>query len=679
MLYIEDYCKKDVKMKKVGTVLTLLLAMLLSAQADPVAPGEAEKVAERFIKVYGEEVALTVDEIIPYTMDNGVTAYYYAILEPTGWIIVSGDDAMIPVIGYSFENEFSERSQWEESTRQWFTSIDRHIEKNLEKPQLPRHDQWEDLFEENATKSVTGTAVDPFIEVEWDQSSGWNQYCPEDEDGPGGHAYVGCVAVSMAQAMSVYQYPERPRGEHGYNSENYGYIYVDYDNQPAYDWSSMSLTSADDENARLLYHLAVSVDMGFSAYGSGAYTSKAPGVLRNYFGYSESLTYKRRSGYDKEEWKQMLIDELLQGRPIIYSGDGDNGEAGHAFNIDGVGAGGTYYHLNWGWSGSMNGFFTLDDLTPGGSNFSYNQAAVLGIRPPAAGPFDIDLVDLEVYDQQPEGTPVGRVSVEDEFEENVYTYTLKGHFNVLLDDYGPANFYSENDSLKTKKVFDADEKDSDFLVIEVTDTAGNFYREEFTIPIQKSYYGPTAMSLSDNEVEEGKNPGYFVGVLHIEDDITSNTYDYSCTGGYDPVSLDDSECFEIRNDSLFTSRMFYMSEGETYYVNIELTDAHDHSLTEQFEITIVENQSGTAAVKEEMFRDVTFYPNPASDHITLETGRSGVNRVEMEIYSMTGQQCYSCYAGNGERVNLSDLANGTYLVRIKTEEGSAYRKLIIAK
>ena len=666
--------------------MTLLLAMLLSVQADPVTPGEAEKVAERFITVYGEDLNLSVDEIIPYTIDNGVAAYYYAILEPTGWIIVSGDDAMIPVIGYSFKNEFSERSRWEESTRQWFQSIDRHIGKNLEKPQLPRNEQWEELFETNATKSVTGTAVEPFIEVEWDQSSGWNQYCPEDSDGPGGHAYVGCVAVSMAQAMSVYQYPERPTGEHGYNSSNYGYIYLNYDNQPAYDWNSMSLKSADDENARLLYHLAVSVDMGFSAFGSGAYTSKAPGVLRNYFGYSESLTYKRRSGYEKEEWKQMLIDDLLQGRPIIYSGDGDNGEAGHAFNIDGVGAGGNYFSFNWGWSGEGNGFYAIDAIIPTddngneiGGNFTYNQAAVLGIRPPEAGPFDIDLVNLEVYDQQPEGTPVGMVDVEDEYEENVYTYTLKGHFNVLLDDYGPANFYIENDSLKTKKVFDAEEKDSDFLVIEVTDTAGNFYREEFTIPIRKFYFGPTAMSLSANEVEEGKNPGYFVGELNVEDDIASNTYNYSCTGGYDPGSLDDSQCFEIRNDSLFTSRMFYKSEGETFYVNIELTDAHDHTLTEQFEIEIVDNQSGTAGMQDELFRDVTIYPNPASDHITLETGRSGVNRLEMEIYSMTGQQRYSFNVSSGERVTLSDLPRGTYLVRIRTEAGSAYRKLIIAK
>ncbi len=49
--------------------------------------------------------------------------------------------------------------------------------------------------------------INPFIKVKWNQGAGWNMFCPMDEDGPGGHAYVGCVAVAMAQAMSVYEYP----------------------------------------------------------------------------------------------------------------------------------------------------------------------------------------------------------------------------------------------------------------------------------------------------------------------------------------------------------------------------------------------------------------------------------------------------------------------------------------
>ena len=304
------------RMKRITNTLLLLFTVLLSLHADPVSPEEARKTALQFMKIHaGEDVDRGIDRIIAHQLDNGMTGYYYVTLDPTGWIIVSGDDAMLPVIGYSFKNPYVPHYQLEESAKKWFEAIDLHIVHSLEKPGLPVHDAWSGLYEETSTKSASANQVDPLINVNWNQDQYWNQYCPEDPKGPGGHAYVGCVAVSMAQAMSVYEYPVRPQGEHGYTSQNYGYIYVNYDDQPAYDWSSMSASSADAENARLLYHLAVAVDMGFSATGSGAYTRKAPGVMKQYFGYSESLAYHQRSSYDNDEWKQMIIDELAQGRP----------------------------------------------------------------------------------------------------------------------------------------------------------------------------------------------------------------------------------------------------------------------------------------------------------------------------------------------------------------------------
>jgi hypothetical protein len=666
-------------MKRIIGIVLAGLLFIVATQAAPVSPQEAKKVAERFVKLYNTGSSRSVGEVVTYDLANGKIAYYFVKLQPTGWVMVSGDDILKPVIGYAFDKQFVPMEQWGESARIWFDRLDEHIETTIEKPQLPVNDEWGEMFNDSYRKSTTGSAVDPFIEVNWNQSSGWNRFCPVDEEGPGGHAYVGCVAVAMAQAMSVYEYPVQPEGSYGYTHDEYGYLFVDFDKQAPYDWASMSKTSSGDENARLLYHLAVTVDMDFAPDGSGTYTRLTPNALKKYFGYSESVTYRSRSSFSDEQWTQMLIDELEQGRPLIYSGNGNDNQAGHAFNLDGVSADGRYFHVNWGWSGSMNGYFTLDDMNPGSSNFSFGQAAVFGIKPPSAGPYDITLSETSVYDQQPEGTFVAKVSVADEEEDNVYTYDLKGRFNVFIDDYGPANFFIENDSLKTSKVFDADKYATEPLIIEVTDTLGNFFRKEFTIDIEKFYFGPTALSLSDTSVEEGKSSGYFVGVIEVEDDITSNEYDFSCKGGYSQDVLADDDCFFIRNDSLFTARTFYLSDGEVYYVEITVNDVHNNQLKELVEIRITENISGGTSATNISLESFRIYPNPVNSFVTFEFAEVDNSFANIDIYNMSGQRILQFNVEAGVAVDVSTLQEGVYLAVIRTGKNSAYRKMVISK
>lgn len=672
----QEYLRR-IKMKRYLIILFAVSVSWFTLNAEPVSSAEAKKVADRFVDLFHKGDDLIPGEVVSYAMDNGTIGYHVVQFTPAGWVMVSGDDVMVPVIGYSFENEYVPVEKWGEAARAWFDKLERHILEIFEKPALPENDQWEDLFNEGYKKSTAGTVVEPFIPVLWNQGAGWNRFCPEDTEGPGGHAYVGCVAVSMAQAMSVYEYPVNPTGEHTYIHPDYGTQHVNFDNQ-SYDWSIMSKTSSDDENAKLLYHLAVTVDMDFGADGSGSFTNRIPGALRQYFGYSQSVTYRSRSGYSDAEWKQMLIDELVQGRPLIYSGDGDNNQAGHAFNIDGVGAAGNYFHLNWGWSGNYNGYFTLDALIPGNNNFSYNQAAVIGIKPVSAGPYDLELSNLSVYEDQPVGTFVGKVTVADEFDDNVYTFELKGRFNVFLEDFGPADFYIENDSLKTSKVFDVDKNATEPLRVIVTDTLGNFYSEDFVITIKRFFNGPTAVTLSDTIVEEGKSPGYFVGTIQIEDDIPSNEYNFSFMGGYVQDMLTDADCFYVRSDSLFTNRIFYMSEGPVYYMQMNIADNKGHLLQEHFQISVYPNTSGaTNSEVQEISPNFVIAPNPASAQIRLDfTGLSG-KQAFIRIYSASGQQVMECYVHPNQVIDVSGLQNGVYLIVLTHGNTPFQRKLIV--
>jgi hypothetical protein len=131
--------------------------------------------------------------------------------------------------------------------------------------------------------------------------------------------------------------------------------------------------------AKLIYDCAVSVDMMFAPDGSGAMSYDVEPALKNYFGYANSVNYVERNSYSNTNWKNMLRAELDAQRVIYYSGHGDDGGGGHAFVIDGYRED-DFFHFDFGWSGSGNGYYTINNLNPQG-NFNAGQAAVVGIIP----------------------------------------------------------------------------------------------------------------------------------------------------------------------------------------------------------------------------------------------------------------------------------------------------------
>ncbi len=466
--------------------ITLILGVFAFSQSfsRPVLGKEVKDVSEKFISdFFPKDENYSIKDITP-TIESGKIVYYKVSLLPQGWILVSGDDIIQPVIGYSYNSSLSKESAWLPSTKEWFNGYKKQIVAQIKSGETNRNRDW-DSFETDFKSAQATAAVDPLISVEWNQSSGWNEFCPADENGPGGHAYVGCVAVAMAQAISVYKYPQRAIGKHGYNHDTYGTIFVNYDFESDYDWNLMSDTKADVYNARLLYHCAVSVDMGFGPDGSGAYTREAKQSLAEYFGYpSSSLKYQNR-GTDDEAWEQLLIDELDAGHPIVYDGDAGDGKSGHAFNIDGYtkSASGCYFHLNWGWSGSNNGNFTINNLAIGTTyDFTKNHGALTGIRKPVAGPTDIVLSNKSVKENLPIGSFVALVDVEDELPNNKYTYELFGAAKEP-QGYYPSKFIIENDSLKTNSLISFDRTKMLELRIEVTDSLDNVFVKEFNITV----------------------------------------------------------------------------------------------------------------------------------------------------------------------------------------------------
>jgi len=236
---------------------------------------------------------------------------------------------------------------------------------------------------------------------------------------------------------------------------------------------------------------------------------------------------------------------------------------------------------------------------------------------------------------------------------------------VILDDYGPASFYIEDQKLYTKEVFTYDDEDPEansvFLLIIVEDQYGTKYQEDFEISIEKVFHGPDGIVLSDSSVLEEQPVGTAVAKLMIEDEDPLNTYTYTLDGP-----------FYIENDTLKTAVEFDYETTKTSNVNITVEDSRGFILSRDFAIEILQNQSGTTGIREQA-RGVAIYPNPADQYIHIE-GLEDYQSIEM--WELSGKMLMKI-PSEQKQLDVSGFKNGIYLLVCNGSEGRLVRKLLI--
>lgn len=446
------------------------------AYAGEVTKDVAAKTAEKIMKQQVSDFKGNVQSVTGVMYENEIV-YYIVQFAPGGWTLIAADDMSSPLLGYSGKGIYKKDGQ-PDNVKAWLEGYGRQIQRNS-RLSGKRHQGWELLNHRPATRA-TNDKISPLITVNWNQGKPYNAYCPSNSNG---RALVGCVAVAMAQAMSVAKYPAKPQGEYGYTSANYGSLYVNYGQEPAYDWNAI-LTGANNkqEVARLLYHCGISIKMDYGTEGSGTQTSYIPAALIRNFGYPSSVKYYSRTGYDGD-WEQLILNELKAGRAVCYNGADLKKGYGHSFNLDGYD--GSFYHVNWGWGGANNGYFSLDGLRDNTMDMDYTaqQGVVVGIRQPSDSPSDITLSNTTVKEKQPAGTVVGKVTVESEASNPTYEYSVRGEYSIILHDYIKAPFIIENEELKTTESLN--KEDGDWIIdITATNVNNNLsYTKQFTIHV----------------------------------------------------------------------------------------------------------------------------------------------------------------------------------------------------
>ena len=232
-----------------------------------------------------------------------------------------------------------------------------------------------------AAAGQNSVVVSPLVSCTWNQRAPFYNQCPTSGTQ---HCLTGCVATAMAQVMYYWKYPAQAPALDGYTSEVNGAT-VDALPGGTFDWDNMldvyptnATAQQKDAVAMLMRYCGQACHMGYGTSASGAYSDDELEGMKT-FGYNNDAVLLDRDDYTAGEWAAMIEQQLAAGCPILYGGVDADKNAGHAFVVDGCGGG--MYHINWGWSGSGDGYFVLDAFTTMNLQYSSEQQMLYQVYP----------------------------------------------------------------------------------------------------------------------------------------------------------------------------------------------------------------------------------------------------------------------------------------------------------
>lgn len=366
-------------------LLSLLAILLVTSQmmAGPVDEATARKAGGRFAQTALNTTTRADEMRLVMTTD----AFFVYNIGASSFVIVSADDAFRPIVGYSDEGAFPTENPSPEMMY-YLDNLSQGRQAALEasyQGDAQTQIEWKALLEEGQLPSRNGSkGAFHLVQTKWNQGSPYNKFCPMTEGQ--GRSYAGCVATAMSQVMNYWKHPTQGHGHHSYFhreygelSANFGEAYYDFDLMP----NSISIESPAeniDAIALFMYHCGIAVNMEYSPSGSGSQSYLVPDAVLKYFGYTNCCRLIDRDEYSLGGFQALLKDQFDRGWPCYYSGQDTGGNGGHAFVCDGYDEN-DMFHFNWGWSGSGDGFYAIDELNVSSYAFNYYQGVVTNFVP----------------------------------------------------------------------------------------------------------------------------------------------------------------------------------------------------------------------------------------------------------------------------------------------------------
>ena len=386
-------------MKKSILLIVMLVSSAVALQAKPVDVSTAQNLGRSFVKTNFEFTRQSDELTLVQTLlsDRGEACCYIFDVGETGFVIIAADDHYRPIIGYSDEGRFPV-DDMAPAMVDYLESIRQGVMEAAEAPSasVSVSNDWTMLQQTGRLVSRHGGRDDEYlVETKWNQNYPYNICCPLDAAGPGGHVYAGCVATAAAQLMRYWCHPLQGQGSYTYIPETnpqYGPQTANF-GETTYDWENMPISIGNNSPTEqleavgtLIYHAGVSVDMNYKPSGSGAVTTQLCNVMPLYFYYTDQMVNIRREDHTHESYMQLLIEAIDMSWPMVHRG------GGHAYVLDGYN---DYdqVHFNWGWSGSGDGWFDIDDHGyTDGESVIYNYVPAERYAATSAAPTDLEVI-----------------------------------------------------------------------------------------------------------------------------------------------------------------------------------------------------------------------------------------------------------------------------------------------
>lgn len=333
---------------------------------------------------------------------------YVFNLKDGGYVIASSSEKDSPVLGYVPKGYYN-RYMMPDA----LIAIIDSYEASVENVQLYR-----------ATDNAVKKTIRPLMKTQWGQGEPYNLLCPEVE---GIRCVTGCVATAIAQILFYYRQPTTSKTIYPYRTSSYK---LQMKSLPATDFEWELMQKSYDYNsseesrqavAKLMLYCGCAFSMDYAPDGSGADTTPVCDGIPFYFGYDSSMKQVSRKDYGIEDWESLIYEQLSNSMPVLYSGR-TKSDNGHAFVCDGYDNG--LFHINWGWEGYCDSWFSLSLLSPANKDndkdgYSESQQAVINFKPQGWTPEDIveteTVVTVKNYSRQyGDANPLFEYTVEGE-------------------------------------------------------------------------------------------------------------------------------------------------------------------------------------------------------------------------------------------------------------------------
>ena len=552
-------------MKKTLIIIAATL-LAFASQAQQLTSKQIERNAAKFAcQMKQHEVQLQ-----PVKLPLYGTIHIYNI-EGGGYVIAGGDARTREILGYSATGYLSDNDM-PANMLYWLKEYESQIAQLGEVT-------LEELYAAGSQiqpKDGLLDSVSALLQTEWRQyGHGYNSLTPFDSviaadtnmDYFEGHPTVGCGALAMAQIMRFWQFPQHGYSRHSYSREGeydcwrYGTLSADFANT-TYDYENMPVRLTDSSSdaevlavATLASHCGIAANMAYNSDCNGSSGSQITACIegmQRYFHYTPNVNITAKPYFTESQWISMLKNDLSAGRPVFYCGqsyeDEDEGTlaGGHAFVFDGYDTN-DYFHVNWGWGGSCNGYYSVSVLRPMTQyDFTSYQYCAFGLEP-SYNPIPIltmssDLVlDYEVF---PLGSPIS------------------GHYGMTNEGESEGNLYFGINIYNAHGYNDYQGCVDGFLCsLQAGDTINRTFSYDLNLPVGDYF---ALMQYSDEEFYAGipyDQTWYYMDPLYVYQVPFSVRYVEPDTTGGDTTTVDTTEV-GIRSVSQTAIRLFPNPAGQ---------------------------------------------------------------------------------------------------------------------